>query len=69
MEYEKIKVVGEETFGQVMLARKNRMKYVLKRMSKSRGRLSVTTIRQIQLLRAIDHPNVVRLIVVVEEGN
>lgn len=69
MEYEKIRVIGEGTFGQVILARKNRMKYALKRVNRSKGGLSVTTIREIQLLRSMDHPNVIKLIEVVVEQN
>lgn len=69
MDYEQIRVVGEGTFGQVVLARRNRTKYALKRMNESRGGLSVTTIREIQLLRTMDHPNIIRLVEMVVDGS
>ena len=67
MEYEKVKVIGEGTFGQVFLARKGGARYALKRMSRESEGLSVTTIREIQILRAMSHPSVVRLIEVVAD--
>ncbi|AFM99358.1 serine/threonine kinase [Encephalitozoon hellem ATCC 50504] len=67
MEYEKIRVVGEGTFGQVILARKGRARYALKKVNKEREGLSVTTIREIQALRKISHPNIIKLIEVVVE--
>ncbi|CAD26006.1 CELL DIVISION CONTROL PROTEIN 2 HOMOLOG (CDC2-LIKE CELL CYCLE PROTEIN KINASE) [Encephalitozoon cuniculi GB-M1] len=69
MEYEKIRIIGEGTFGQVILARKGRARYALKKVSKEKEGLSVTTIREVQVLRAMGHPSIVRLIeVVVEPG-
>lgn len=70
MEYERMRVIGKGTFGEVLLARKNRVRYALKRMNRSPGGLSVTTVREIQLLRTMNHPNVIRLIeMVVDDGD
>lgn len=67
LEYERVKIIGEGTFGQVFLARKGRARYALKRMNRDSEGISVTTIREIQTLRAMSHPNVVRLIEVVAD--
>ncbi|ADM12583.1 cyclin-dependent protein kinase 9-like protein kinase [Encephalitozoon intestinalis ATCC 50506] len=69
MSYEKIRVIGEGTFGQVILARKGRARYALKKVTKEKEGIPVTTIREIQVLRAMSHPSIIRLMeMVVEPG-
>ena len=75
--YEKIEQIGEGTFGQVFKARDREtgrvvaLKKVL--MVKEREGFPITAIREIKLLKALRHPNIVNLIEVVmsqaSEGN
>ncbi|KAM0671754.1 serine/threonine kinase [Ordospora colligata] len=69
MEYEMIRTIGEGTFGQVILAKRNRAKYALKKVNRTEDGIPITTIREIQTLREMHHPNIIRLIeVVVDSG-
>ncbi|AFN84065.1 cyclin-dependent protein kinase 9-like protein kinase [Encephalitozoon romaleae SJ-2008] len=69
MEYKKIRTIGEGTFGQVILAGKGRARYALKKVNKEKEGLSVTTIREIQALREMNHPSIIKLIEMVVEPN
>jgi len=69
MEYEIIRTVGEGTFGQVLLAKRNRRRYALKKVNRVEDGIPITTIREIQALRDMRHPNIIRLIeLVVHSG-
>ena len=63
--YEKLRQIGEGTYGQVYLARDVRdgalvaLKRV--RMDNEREGFPITAIREIKLLKRLEHPNVIRL--------
>lgn len=63
--YEKLRQIGEGTYGQVYLARDARdgalvaLKRV--RMDNEREGFPITAIREIKLLKRLEHPNVIRL--------
>jgi serine/threonine protein kinase len=69
MRYELVRVIGEGTFGRVYLARKDNREYALKKMNKQKEGLPVTTIREIQLLRCLEHPNIIKLLEMVVDTN
>lgn len=63
--YEKLRQIGEGTYGQVYLARdvKDNSLVALKRvrMDNEREGFPITAIREIKLLKRLEHPNVIRL--------
>ena len=63
--YEKLRRIGEGTYGQVYLARdvRDNSLVALKRvrMDNEREGFPITAIREIKLLKRLEHPNVIRL--------
>ena len=63
--YEKLRQIGEGTYGQVYLARdvRDNSLVALKRvrMDNEREGFPITAIREIKLLKRLEHPNVIRL--------
>ena len=63
--YEKLRQIGEGTYGQVYLARDVRDSSLVAlkrvRMDNEREGFPITAIREIKLLKRLEHPNVIRL--------
>jgi serine/threonine protein kinase len=66
-QYERLQKVGEGTYGEVWRAldKTDNSVVALKQLKKEEGGLPITTLREIQLLQTLDHPNVVKLFDVV----
>ncbi len=64
--YEEGVVLGEGTYGSVVSARCEHGEVALKRIKGKLPNLTSTTLREIAILRSIDHPNIIRLFSVIQ---
>ena len=63
-EFHRVRVIGQGTYGKVFLAidKHTLEKVAIKRVSKIRGRFSVTVRREVAVLQKMSHPNIVKLL-------